>query len=568
MSDTMHTGIPTGTVPFVDHTAGEPPAPGKYDFVVVSNRLAVDRVVDDQGNAAWQRSPGGLVTALAPIMAREEGAWIGWNGAPTASSEMDDAEDEEGDAQDAEEHWDPFDHDGMHLVPVPLSAQDIEEYYEGFSNSTLWPLYHDVIAPPEFHRQWWDTYQQVNARFARAAASTASEGATVWVQDYQLQLVPRMLRQLRPDLRIGYFHHIPFAPVEIFAQLPWRRTVLEGLVGADLIGFQRSSDVENFQRAVQRILGSTFTSGSLEVEDRDGGSRTVAAEAFPISIDAETVTTLAADPEIQARSRQIREDLGNPQTILLGVDRLDYTKGIRHRIKAFSELLEDARISVEQACMVQVASPSRENVESYRELRDEIELSVGRVNGTYDTMGHTAIRYLHHSYPVEEMVALYLAADVMLVTALRDGMNLVAKEYAAVRGRWGGVLVLSEFAGAADQLRDALLVNPHDIDGLKEAIMEAIEMDEEEAGMRMRAMHEQVLTNDVNKWSRDFLDRLGGRTRRQRSRPEDARQSAFMDTDDDRERREDEHAEQAEQAEEAEQSRLAGQADPVERAGD
>jgi trehalose 6-phosphate synthase len=551
VSDIIHTGIPTGTVPFVDRSAAEPPAPGKYDFVVVSNRLAVDRVVDDEGNTTWQRSPGGLVTALAPIMAREEGAWIGWNGAPQ-------------DSDDAHRASEPFDHDGMHLVPVPLSAQDIEEYYEGFSNTTLWPLYHDVIASPEFHRQWWDTYQQVNSRFARAAAATASEGATVWVQDYQLQLVPRLLRRLRPDLRIGYFHHIPFAPVEIFAQLPWRRPVLEGLLGADLIGFQRTSDVANFQRTVRRIQGGTFRSGVFQVPGHDGGSRTVRAEAFPISIDTDTITTLSKDPKVQARARQIREDLGNPQTILLGVDRLDYTKGIRHRIKAFSELLEDGRLTVDQACLVQVASPSRENVESYRELRDEIELSVGRVNGTYDTMGHTAIRYLHHSYPVEEMVALYLAADVMLVTALRDGMNLVAKEYVAVRGGWGGVLVLSEFAGAADQLRKALLVNPHDIDGLKDAIMEAIEMDPKESHKRMKTMHRQVLSNDVNKWSRDFLDRLGGKARPGAEQPEDAAQTAFMDTDDDRERREDEHAEQAElaeQAEEAAQSALPERAD-------
>jgi trehalose 6-phosphate synthase len=333
--------------------------------------------------------------------------------------------------------------------------------------------------------------------------------------------------------------------VEIFAQLPWRRAVLEGLLGADLVGFQRSSDVANFQRAVRRMLGVTFRSGALQVPDGDGGQRAVNAEAFPISIDTDTVTALAQDPQIQARARQIREDLGNPQTILLGVDRLDYTKGIRHRIKAFAELLEDGRLTVDQACLVQVASPSRENVESYRELRDEIELSVGRVNGTYDTMGHTAIRYLHHSYPVEEMVALYLAADVMLVTALRDGMNLVAKEYVAVRGGWGGVLVLSEFAGAADQLRKALLVNPHDIDGLKDAIMEAIEMAPVESRKRMKAMHRQVVTHDVNKWSRDFLDRLGGRTSRRTGVPEDHGQRTFMDTDDDRERRDTEHAAQA-----------------------
>ncbi|MFC7402095.1 trehalose-6-phosphate synthase [Citricoccus sp. GCM10030269] len=520
----------TGTAPFVERFVDHPPKPGHYDLVVVSNRLAVDRVVDDDGNSSWRRSPGGLVTALAPIMAREEGAWVGWNGA-------------------ADETLEPFDHDGMHLVPVTLSEEDIEKYYEGFSNATLWPLYHDVIARPEFHRQWWETYQHVNARFARAAAATASTGATVWIQDYQLQLVPRILRRLRPDLKIGYFNHIPFPSVEIFAQLPWRRAVLEGLLGADLIGFQRTSDVANFQRAVRRLLGGTARSGVLQVRENDGGFRTVRTEAFPISIDVETITELAQNPDVQARARQIRSDLGNPQTILLGVDRLDYTKGIRHRIKAFSELLEDRRLTVDQACLVQVASPSREGVDSYRELRDEIELDVGRVNGTFDTMGHSAIRYLHHSYPVEEMVALYLAADVMLVTALRDGMNLVAKEYVAVRGGWGGVLVLSEFAGAADQLRRALLVNPHDIDGLKDAIMEAIEMDPREARRRMKSMHRQIITHDVNRWSRDFLNRLDGETAgRTRNEIEESEQgnTAFMDTDDDRERRDHEAADAAE----------------------
>ncbi|VXA98668.1 Trehalose-6-phosphate synthase [Citricoccus sp. K5] len=515
--------IPTGTVPFVEKLAGDPPAPGHSDLVVVANRLAVDRVLEEDGTSSWRRSPGGLVTALAPIMTRQEGAWVGWGGSPE---------------EELDEPLEPFTYEGMHLVPVALTERELVEYYEGFSNSTLWPLYHDVIARPEFHRQWWDTYQRVNARFAHAAAATAAKGATVWVQDYQLQLVPRILRRLRPDLRIGYFHHIPFPPVEIYAQLPWRRPVLEGLLGADLIGFQRRSDVSNFQGAVRRILGSSFRSNTVQVKEHDGGARTVGAAAFPISIDVDTITDLAQDPDIQARARQIREELGNPSTILLGVDRLDYTKGIRHRIKAFSELLEDGRLSVEDACLVQVASPSREGVDSYKELRDEIELSVGRVNGTFDTMGHTAIRYLHHSYPVEEMVALYLAADVMLVTALRDGMNLVAKEYVAARGGWGGVLVLSEFAGAADQLRKALLVNPHDIDGLKEAIMEATEMSAGEATKRMKSMHRQLITHDVNKWSRDFLDRLGGAVPAERSGPEDGgQQSAFMDTDDDRERR-------------------------------
>lgn len=485
----------TGTLPRLGRLHRQDPPDQGYDLVMVANRLAVDRVTHDDGTASWRRSPGGLVTALAPIMARMDGAWVGWNGAP-------------------DEELEPFDHDQMHLVPVALSADEVQDYYEGFSNATLWPLYHDVIAPPEFHRQWWDAYRRVNVRFAEAAAATAAEGATVWVQDYQLQLVPALLRTLRPDLRIGFFNHIPFPPLEIFAQLPWRREVVEGLMGADLLGFQRTSDAANFHRVAKRYGGYAFRSGQVEVE-QDQNSRAVRAEAFPISIDTTTLRQLAADPQVQERARQIRQDLSNPQTILLGVDRLDYTKGIRHRIKAFGELLDDGRLTVDRACLVQVASPSRERVDSYRQLREDIELAVGRLNGTYDTMGHTAIRYLHHAYPIEEMVALYLAADVMLVTALRDGMNLVAKEYVAVRGAGAahsGVLVLSEFAGAADQLKQALLVNPHDIDGLKDTIMQAVEMDTKEATRRMRTMSRQIATHDVNRWSKEFLERLGAGT--------------------------------------------------------
>ncbi|MEH0110503.1 alpha,alpha-trehalose-phosphate synthase (UDP-forming) [Tersicoccus sp. MR15.9] len=465
-----------------------PTPPGDYDFIVVSNRLPVDRVTID-GQSDWRRSPGGLVTALAPVMEHADGAWVGWNGA-------------------SDEPLDEFDHSGMHLVPVDLSAREVELYYEGFANATLWPLYHDVIAPPEFHRTWWDAYRRVNRRFAEASANAAAEGATVWVQDYQLQLVPAMLRQLRPDLRIGFFNHIPFPPLEIYAQLPWRQQVLEGLAGADLIGFQRPGDAQNFTRCVRRFLGAQSRQGIFTITDEDGAERQVEARAFPISIDSRHIADLAADPAVVERARQIRHELGDPTTLLLGVDRLDYTKGIPERLKAFGELLEDHRVSVEDCTLVQVASPSRERVEHYKTLRDDVESTVGRINGTYDTLEKTAIRYLHQSYPVEEMVALYLAADVLLVTALRDGMNLVAKEYVAARTRNNGVLVLSEFTGAAEQLRQALLVNTHDIDGVKNAIVRAIHMEPREAARRMRAMRKQVLEHDVKRWSTDFLSAL------------------------------------------------------------
>ena len=464
--------------------------PGSSDFIVVSNRLPVDRVSAEDSDDGWRRSPGGLVTALAPVMATRDGAWVGWHGAP-------------------DETLEPFHHENMDLIPVALSTEEVELYYEGFSNTTLWPLYHDVIAPPEFHRTWWDSYRLVNQRFAQAAASAAAQNATVWVQDYQLQLVPRYLRQLRPDLRIGFFNHIPFPPPEIFAQLPWRKEIITGLLDADLIGFQRASDSANFLRSARRFVGAGVKAAQVQLKDNDGNVVHISRAApFPISIDVGQIQALAANPDVIARSKQIREDLGNPKTILLGVDRLDYTKGITHRLKAYGELLAEGVIRVEDAAMIQVASPSRERVESYRLLREEVDGMVGRMNGQFDTILNTAVRYLHHSYPVEEMVALYLAADVMLVTSLRDGMNLVAKEYVAARGNNTGALVLSEFTGAADQLKSALMVNPHDIDGLKAAIVRAVNLSPAESGRRMRAMRRQILTHDVQRWSEEFLTTL------------------------------------------------------------
>ncbi|MFJ4252811.1 trehalose-6-phosphate synthase [Microbacterium sp. NPDC090003] len=459
------------------------------EFVVVANRLPVDRVEGPDGEETWRTSPGGLVAALEPMMRSTHGAWVGWVGQPDVER-------------------DPFDADGIHLIPVSLSAQEVAEYYEGFANDTIWPLYHDVIAPPQFHREWWDAYVVVNRRFAEAAAAAVAEGGTVWVHDYQLQLVPQMVRELRPDVTIGYFHHIPFPAHGLYAQLPWRDQVLQGLLGADVIGFQRAQDATYFLTAVRRRLRHEVKGANIAIPQDDGSIRTAVARAFPISIDTAPYLDLAANPAVQARAAEIRASLGNPKRILLGVDRLDYTKGIRHRIKAYGELLAEGRLSVDDVTLVQVASPSRERVDAYVHLRDEIELAVGRINGDNDTMGHTAIRYLHQGYPREEMVALYLAADVMLVTALRDGMNLVAKEYVATRVDNRGVLVLSEFTGAADELRQAVRVNPHDIEGVKAAIMTAVEMTPAEQGKRMRSLRRRVLENDVNAWSSSFLSAL------------------------------------------------------------
>jgi trehalose 6-phosphate synthase len=451
-------------------------------FVVVANRLPVDRVEQPGGSSEWRPSPGGLVTALEPIMHRHAGAWVGWPGAP-------------------DEDHEPFVHDGLQLVPVPLSTDEVTEYYEGFSNGSLWPLYHDVIATPEFHREWWDTYVLVNQRFADRTADVASQGATVWVQDYQLQLVPQMLRERRPDLRIGFFLHIPFPPTELFLQLPWRDQVLHGLLGADLVGFQLPGGAQNFVRLVRRRLGLETKKDRINLPD----GRRVLARSYPIAIDAKGLNELAGTPEAAARAAEIRRELGNPRQIFLGVDRLDYTKGLLERIRAFGELLAEGKIDADETALLQLAVPSRERVDQYRQLRDDTDRLVGRINGNAGRIGRPPITYLHTSYPREEMAALYRAADIMVVTPLRDGMNLVAKEYVACRQADDGALVLSEFAGAARELRQAYLVNPHDINGLKDRMVEAMEDSPQAKARRMRLMRRQVFENDIDRWASTFL---------------------------------------------------------------
>jgi len=433
------------------------------------------------------------VTALEPLLRRRRGAWIGWPGIPDAGEE-------------------PIAQDDMTLRPVNLTAQDIAEYYEGFSNATLWPLYHDVIVKPSYHREWWETYVKVNRRFAEAAAETAAEGATVWVQDYQLQLVPNMLRELRPDVTIGFFLHIPFPPVELFMQMPWRTEIIEGLLGADLVGFHLPGGAQNFLYLARRLVGVNTTRANVGVRCRFGeidlGNRIVRVGAFPISIDSQSLDQQSRSRAIRQRAREIRAELGNPRKILLGVDRLDYTKGIDVRLKAFSELLDEDRIKGTDTVLVQLATPSRERVESYIAMREDIERQVGHINGEHAEVGHPIVHYLHRPVPRDELIAFFVAADVMLVTPLRDGMNLVAKEYVACRSDLGGALVLSEFTGAAAELRQAYLVNPHHLEDVKDAIERALNQTPEEGRRRMRALRRQVLTHDVDLWARSFLDAL------------------------------------------------------------
>jgi len=449
--------------------------------IVVANRLPV---AYDDGSGDWEISPGGLVAALTPMLRESGGTWVGWSGV-------------------SGRRFEPFTHSDIGLKPVYLDQHEYEDFYVGFCNGTLWPLYHDAVRAPEFHRHWWRPYQEVNQRFAAAAADVAGNEDIVWVQDYQLQLVPQMLRQSGEFHSIGFYLHIPFPPEELFSKLPWRKSVLRGLLGADVLAFQSRSSRMNFSVAARRILDIEGSSGRLQWQ-----GRTVELQVSPIGIDVPAIRELSTTDVIRQRAAALRSDLGDPDVVILGVDRLDYTKGIDHRMRALQTLLERRPDLHGRVSFVQVAVPSREDVAEYQRIRRDIEALVGRINGDFASLGKPPIHYLYRSLSFEELVAYYRAADVMLVTPLRDGMNLVAKEYVACRYDNTGVLVLSEFAGAAEHLRQAMLVNPYDLDRTADSLETAIAMDHSEQSRRMRSLRRSVSDHDVYWWADRCLGAL------------------------------------------------------------
>ena len=450
--------------------------------MIVANRLPVRRVAHGK-SYAWTVSPGGLVSAMRPVLQRRPGLWIGWDGSTGKVHR-------------------PGEVDGLSVVPIPLSRTAVSQYYEGFCNGTLWPLYHDAIGAPAFERRWWTHYRDVNRRFARAAAARARRGALVWVHDYHLQLVPALLREMRPDVRIGLYIHVPFPPDELFSWLPWRTQILEGMLGADLVAFQTPEGAHNFARAARRYAGASGLDERLE-----HGGRRIKVRAMPISVDSAHFGALAQSEQVQARAAQIRERLAG-RTILLAVDRQDYTKGIPQRLLAFEELLRSGAAKVDDVVMVQVAVPSRDSSPGYREVQLETEQVVGRINGQHSEPGRVAVHYFRRSLSAEELAAYYCAADIMVVTPLRDGMNLVAKEYVCCRPNLDGALVLSEFAGAARELRQAILVNPRDLDGMRSAMARALRMGAAERRRRMASLRRHMLRHDVFRWASGFLKEL------------------------------------------------------------
>ena len=457
-------------------------------LLIVSNRLPVTAAVDS-GRIQLADAGGGLATGLGGWHGQSEALWIGWPG---------DVSEADADARDSLQRQ----LRDQRVEPVFLSADEVDRYYDGFSNRVLWPLFHYQIDRVPVDPTGWEAYRRVNEKFADSVAKTYQPGDAIWVHDYQLMLLPWLLRKRLPDAPIGFFLHIPFPSSEVFRVLPWRREILRGLLGADLVGFHTRAYLRHFATSVTRIDGIEVRDDRVHVEDR-----TIRLGVFPMSVDTAAFEALARDPEVAAEAAAIREDAGG-RRILLGVDRLDYTKGIPRRLLALDRLFAKEPALRDEVRYIQIAVPSRGKVDSYQLFRREVEEAVGRINGASGTLRSTPIHYLHQSVSRRQLVALYCAADVMIVTPLRDGMNLVAKEFVASRVDGDGVLVLSEFAGAADELADAVVVNPYDVEAVRRAIKNALTMDERHRRERMDRLRRRVQEHDVHHWAASFTEQL------------------------------------------------------------
>jgi trehalose 6-phosphate synthase/phosphatase len=456
--------------------------------LIVSNRLPVSARLT-AGGVRVAPSSGGLATGLRPLHEQSKGLWLGWPGELSRATA-----DQRADlARQLQERG---------IVPVHLSADEVQRYYNGFANQVLWPLFHYLVDRVPVDAGGWQAYGDVNAAFADAIVREYRPNDTIWVHDFHLMLVPALVRERLPEARIGFFLHVPFPSSEVFRILPWRREILHGLLGADLIGFHTFAYLRHFMSALLHVDGV-----EPQVDRVRMGDRQTHVGVFPMGVDASAFATLAADPDVRTRVARIRADAGG-RRIVLGVDRLDYTKGIPRRLEAVHRLLGRHPELRDDIRYIQIAVPSREQVDSYRSFRRDVEERVGRINGSHGMLQSLPVHYVHQSVSLPDLVALYAAADVMLVTPLRDGMNLVAKEFVASRIDEQGVLVLSEFAGAAAELSGAMIVNPYDADAVADVIHRAVHMPVDERRARMRDLRRRVTGHDVHVWTRSFIDRL------------------------------------------------------------
>lgn len=454
--------------------------------IIISNRLPV-KIVENEGEYILSPSEGGLATGLGSVYKKGDNIWIGWPGI-----EVPEDRQEEVTQQLA----------ALNLIPVFLSAEEINLYYEGFSNEVLWPVFHYMVTYANFEQSYWDFYQSVNDKFKEVTTAHINQGDTVWIHDYQLLLLPCMIRKAQPNVIIGFFQHIPFPSYEIFRLIPWREELIHGMFGADLLGFHTFDDVRHFLSAASRLSSAKIADNVVTYKDRQ-----IVVESFPMGIDADKFESLVSTPRVQEHIASFKGAMQD-RKVILTIDRLDYSKGIIQRLQAYELLLQVHPEYVDKLSLYMIVVPSRDTVPQYKELREQIDQLVGNINARFRTLNWLPVHYFYRSYPVEFLSALYCMADICLVTPMRDGMNLVSKEYVASRVNDTGVLILSEMAGASKELNDAIIVNPNNIGEVMRAIVQAIDMPIEAQSVRMRVMRGIVKKFNIHLWVKNFMDKL------------------------------------------------------------
>lgn len=460
--------------------------------ILVSNRMSTS-VARTADGFEFKQSMGGLATGLKSMHEREGSLWVGWSG--LAADEL--TEDESAQIADTLKR----DHKS---VAVDLTSDDLDLFYYGFCNRTIWPLFHYFPTMTEYENETWDAYEQVNRTFFNRVMEVADEHDYIWVHDYHLMLLPQMLKEALPQSHIGFFLHIPFPSYEIFRLLPWRTELLRGLLGADLVGFHTYDYARHFLSSVRRILAAEHHMAQVRFDNR-----MIKVDAFPMGIDYEKYSTAVELPEVQKERDRVRQEVTTPK-LILSVDRLDYSKGIPLRLKAFHRFLERYPEYREQVTLMLIVAPSRTEVPQYRELKREIDELTSIINGDFGTIGWNPVWYYFRPAPFHQLSAIYAESDMLLVTPLRDGMNLISKEYLAARSDRLGVVVLSETAGSARELGEALTVNPNNIDEIADTIKEGLELPESRQIEKNDRMHMRLKRYDIHYWAHDFMHKLEG----------------------------------------------------------
>ncbi len=469
----------------------------KSRLIIVSNRLPVSISQDDSGNLTVREGSGGLVTAMAPVLRDRGGLWIGWPGPA------------EGDKARIKSLLEASTDDtGYRFEPVMLKKEEVDNYYYGFANEILWPLFHELQTRCNFDPAYWQVYRSVNRKFARVTADNIRDDDYVWIHDYHLMTAGKELRAMGIHSKIGYFLHTPFPAATLFFKLPWRKEIIESLLAYDLIGFQTHQDRENFIQCVQTLDRDIDVHGTGRVVTVKAEGRDISAGYFPISIDFDEFARKAATEAVRERAAEIRDNM-NADHILLGVDRLDYTKGLPEKLSAFELALEKYPSLQGRMSLLQLVVPSRLSIPIYQELKEEVELKISEINGRFGMPGWTPVHFMFRSVGRTELLSLYRAADIAFITPLRDGVNLVAKEYCAANVAEDGVLVLSEFAGARDQLEaGAMIVNPYDLETVADTLYAAAHMETGERRQRMHTLRESIREEDIYQWVDAFMERV------------------------------------------------------------